>query len=31
MFEIFRVIIILRNHYFITLKLFRAIKGFILY
>jgi|SRR6218665_3310805 len=30
-FKIFHVIIIIRNHYFITLKLFWAIKGFILY
>ena len=30
-FKIFRVIIIVRNHYFIILKLFRVIKGFILY
>jgi len=30
-FKVFHVIIILRNHYFIILKLIRAIKGFILY
>jgi len=30
-FKIFSVIIILRNHWFIILKLFRVIKGFILY
>jgi len=29
-FKIFHVIIILRNHYFVILKLFRAVKGFIL-
>jgi len=28
-FDIFRVIIILRNHYFIILKLVQAINGFI--
>jgi len=30
-FKIFRVIIIVRNHYFVILKLFRVIKDFILY
>jgi len=30
-FKIFRVIIILRSHYFIILKLFRAMKGSIMY
>jgi len=30
-FKIFRVIIIICNHYFIVLKSFRAIKGSILY
>jgi len=30
-FNIFRVLIILCNHHFIPLKLFRTIKGFILY
>src|SRR6218665_2258104 len=30
-FQIFRVIIIVRNHRFFILKLFRVIKGFILY
>jgi len=31
MFKVFRVIIIIRNHYFIILKLFLAIQNFILY
>ena len=30
-FQIFRVFIIVHNHYFLILKLFRVIKGFILY
>src|SRR6218665_1319125 len=30
-FKIFRVVIIVRNHYFIILKLFRVIKRFILF
>jgi len=31
MFKIFCVIVIMRNHYINILKLFRAVKGFILY
>jgi len=30
-FKVFRVIIIVHSHYFIILKLFRVVKGFILY
>ena len=30
-FKIIRLIIIIRNHFFIIIQLFRAIKGFILY
>jgi len=30
-FKIFRLILIICNHYFIILKLFRAIKGFMLH